>query len=176
MLVAYMLPAIVLAWCLIFQVVKTPDAPTPADAPLPSKGKITPKAVDSELAGSVKEDGVMSFARYEGGGFALKPNKVTTYVNRSEIVLIQGKQRFAIPVKDVAEIVDGNRASARVSQDSGNPIASTAKTGNPTVVGIVWSSSAKKDGVVLRLDKGDYAAFVSALESVTGLKTIDTDR
>lgn len=176
MLGAYMLPAIVLASCLMFQVIKTPDAPTPADAPLPSKGKISPKAVDSELAGSVKEDGVMSFARYEGGGFALKPNKVTTYVNRREIVLIQGKQRFAIAVKDVAEIIDGNGVSARVSKAAGVAAASPAKTGNPTIVGIVWSDAAKKSGVLLRLDKGDYAAFVSALESVTGLKTIDTDR
>lgn len=171
-----MMPALVLASCLMFQVVKTPDAATPAGAPLPSKGKVTPKAVDSELAGSVKEDGVMSFARYEGGSLALKPNKVRTYVNRSEIVLIQGKQRFAISVKDVAEIVDGSGVSARVSKDTGAAAASTAKTGNATVVGIVWSESAKKNGVVLRLDKGDFGAFVAALESVTGLRTIDSDR
>ena len=170
-----MLPAIVLASCLMFQVAKTPDAPTPAGAPLPSKGKVTPKAVDSELAGTVKEDGVMSFARYEGGSLSLKPNKVTTYVNRSEIVFIQGKQRFAIPVKGVAEILDGSGVGARVSKDAGVVAASPAKTGNATVVGIVWSDAAKKNGVVLRLDKGDYGAFLAALESVTGLRTIDSD-
>lgn len=172
-----MLPAIVLASCLVFQVAKTPDAPTPADAPLPSKGKVTRKAVDSELAGTVKEDGVMSFARYEGGSFALKPNKVTTYVNRSEIVIVQGKQRFAIKVKDVAEIVDGTGAAAHVGKSTGNAVpAVAAKEAGKTLVGIVWSDGSKKNGAVLRLDKGDFAQFVSGLESVTGLTTIESDR
>ena len=172
-----MLPAIVFASCLLLQVVKTPDAPTPTDAPLPSKGKVTAKAVDSELAGTVKEDGVMSFARYEGGSFSLKPAKVTTYVNRAEIVVIQGKQRFAIKVKDVAEVVDGASAGAHVSKSTENAVpAIGAKEAGKTLVGIVWTDAGKKNGVVLRLDKGDFPAFVSALESVTGLKPIDSDR
>jgi hypothetical protein len=178
---APILPFIMLASGLAFQASTptTPTAPTPADAPLPSKGKVNPKAVNSELEGNVKEEGVMSFARYEGGSLSLKQNKLTTYVNRREIVLVQGKQRFAIPVKAVAEILDGSAVHARVDAATGSAIltagAKNQSAGNLTVVGIIWADPEKKNGVVLRVDKGDFPAFVSALENVTSLKTTNTD-
>ena len=141
-------------------------APTPAGAPLPSKGRSSPKAVNSELEGDVKEDGVMSFARYEDGSFPLKQNKLTTYVNRAEVVLVQGKQRFAIPVKAIAEVATGGAVLTTGTKN---------QSVNLTVVRIVWLE-AKKNSVVLRVDKADFTPFVSALESVTGLKATNTDR
>jgi len=140
---------------------------------LPPKWKVEPKGVNSELAGDTKEDGVMSFARYEGGSLSLKQNKVTTYVNENQVVLVQGKHRFAIPVKAVADVSEGSAVRSRVGTAIGSTIA-TATAKNPTVVGIVWTDAGKKNGVVLRVDKGDFPAFVQALESVTGLKTTDT--
>jgi len=174
------LPLILLASGLAFQTSTptTPTAATPADAPLPSRGKINAKGVNSELAGDVKEDGVMSFAKYEGGSLSLKPNRVTTYVNQNEIVVIQGKQRFAIPVKAVAQVLDGNAAPASVGTATGLTIPTTAaknQSANLTLVGIVWADADKKNGVVLRVDKGDFPTFVSALESVTGLKALNAD-
>lgn len=175
------LPVILLTSALAFQTAApaTPSAATPAGAPLPSKGKINAKGVNSELAGDVREDGVMSFARYEGGVFSLKPNKVTTYVNENEVVLVQGKQRFAIPVKAVAQVLDGDGVHSRVGTATGMviPAAGTKNqsAGNLTDVGIVWTGGGKKNGVVLRLDKGDFPAFVSALETVTGLKATGAD-
>jgi hypothetical protein len=171
---------VLLASGLAFQATPaTPSAATPADAPLPSKGKLTPKGVNSELAGDVKEDGVMSFAKYEGGSFSLKPNKVTTYVNENEIVLIAGKQRFAIPVKAVAQVLDGDGVHARVGTATGTTIAAAVpknqNAGNLTVVGIVWTDGDKKNGAVLRVDKGDFPGFVSALETVTGLKAVNAE-
>ncbi|MEI9971838.1 MAG: hypothetical protein WDO73_07160 [Ignavibacteriota bacterium] len=175
---AAILPLIVLASTIAFQASTTPTAPTPAGAPLPSKGKSGPKAVDSELAGDVKEDGVMSFARYEGGSFALKQNKLTTYVNRREVVLVQGKQRSAIPVKAVVEVLDGNAVHAQVGAATGSPVPASGtknqSAGNMTVVGIVWTDADKKKGIVVRVDKGDFQAFVAALESVTGLTATNT--
>ncbi len=121
----------------------------------------------------------MSFARYEGGSLSLKQNKLTTYVNQREIVLVQGKQRFAIPVKAVAAVLDGDAVNARVGAATSSAILSTGvknqSAGNLTVVGIVWADPEKKNGVVLRLDKGDFPAFVAALESVTGLKATFAD-
>jgi hypothetical protein len=150
----------------------TPSAVTPAGAPLPSKGKMNPKGVNSELAGDTKEDGVMSLAKYEGGSVSWKPNKVTTYVNENEVVLVQGKQRFAIPVKAIAEILDGDGVYSHVSTATGTAIQTPAKSGGAqTVVGVIWKDGDKKSGVVLRLDKGDCSNFLSALETVTGLKT-----
>jgi hypothetical protein len=174
------LPAILLASGLAFQTTPTtPSAATPTDAPLPSKGKINAKGVNSELAGDVKEDGVMSFARYEGGSFSLKQNKVTAYVNENEVVLVQGKQRFAIPVKAVAEILDGSGVQSRIGATTGVAVltagAKNQSAGNLTVVGIIWKDPEKKNGVVLRVDKGDFPTFVRALETVTGLKAANAD-
>jgi hypothetical protein len=169
------LPLILLASGLAFQTSTptTPAAATPADAPLPSKGKVNAKGVNSELAGDVKEDGVMSFAKYEGGSLTLKPNRVTTYVNQNEIVVIQGKQRFAIPVKAVAQVLDGSTVPASMGTATGTTIPTKPaknQSANLTLVGIVWTDADKKNGLVLRVDKGDFEAFVSAVESVTGLK------
>jgi hypothetical protein len=176
------LPVLLLASGLAFQTSPppAPAAATPADAPLPSKGKVGPKGVNSELGGvEIKEDGVMSLARYEGGSFSLKQNKITTYVNENEVVLVQGKQRFAIPVKAVAEVLDGSAVPTRVGTVTGSAVLAAGtknqSAGNLTVVGIIWTAADKKDGVVLRVDKGDFPNFVSALESVTGLKTTNTD-
>ncbi len=173
---AFILPVILMALGLGFQAT---TAPTPAGAPLPSKGRVGAKPINSELEGDVKEDGVMSFAKYEGGSFSLKQSRLTTYVNHNDIVLVQGKQRFAIPVKAVAEILDGNGVHARVGKTTGNAALTTGvkyqPAANLTVVGIVWADPEKKDGIVLRVDKGDFPAFVSALESVTGLKVSNTD-
>jgi hypothetical protein len=130
--------------------------------------------VASEMEGDTKEDGVMSFSKYEGGSFSMKPNKVTTYVNEREVVVVQGKQRFAIPVKAIAELSDGSGAHGRVGTATGSQVPNSSPKNNATVVGIVWQDHDKKSGVVLRLDKGDFSAFVSALETVTGLKTTDT--
>jgi hypothetical protein len=169
-----MIPAILIVASLAFQTV--PSAPTPAGAPLPSKGKLNAKGVNSELAGDTKEDGVLSFARYEAGSFSLKANRVSTYVNEHDVVLVQGKQRFAIPVQAIAEVLDGNGVPAQVNSATGTSIASTGKpTANPTLVGIVWTDAGKKNAIVLRVDKGDFATFVSSLESVTGLKATNTD-
>jgi hypothetical protein len=136
--------------------------------------------VNSELGGvEIKEDGVMSFARYEGGSLPLKLNKATTYVNENAIVVIQGKQRFAIPVKAVVQVLDGNGVHASVGTATGTAILTTGtknqSAGSLTVVGIVWTDGEKKNGIVLRLDKGDFPAFLSALETVTGLKATVTD-
>jgi hypothetical protein len=153
---ALALPLILLASALAFQVSAQDTPSTP----------IRPKGVSGELAGDTKEDGVMSFGKYEGGSLAAKPTKVTLYVNESNVVVIEGKQRFAIPVKAIVEVVDGNTAHARVGTVTGATIANSSPKNNQTVVGIVWKDGDKKNGVVVRLDKGDYDGFVSALQTV----------
>jgi hypothetical protein len=173
---ALALPVILLASSLMFQATPTtPSATTPAGSPLPSKGKLNAKGVNSELEGETAEDGVMSFSKYEGGNFALKPAKITTYVNESNIVLVQGKQRFAIPAKSVAEVLGGSGAYARVGVAMGATVTNSSPKNNQTVVGIVWKDGDKKNGVVLRVDKGDFDTFLSALQNVTGMQAINTD-
>ena len=173
---ALILPAIFLASGVVFQAAPaTPAATTPAGSPLPSKGKLNAKGVNSELAGDTKEDGVMSFGKYEGGTFSLKPAKVTTYVNENEIVLVQGKMRFAIPVKTVAEVSEGSGAYSRVKAAAATEISNSSPKNNRTVIGIVWKDGGQKRGVVLRVDKGDFDNFANALSSVTNLTITNTD-
>jgi hypothetical protein len=77
---------------------KTPVTDTPAAAPLPEKSNMKTKGVISGLEGAGgREDGVMSFAEYQGGSLPLKPNKVTAYVNQKEIVPIQGETAVRDP-------------------------------------------------------------------------------
>jgi hypothetical protein len=127
---------------------------------------LNPKGVSGELVGETKEDGVMSFGKYEGGSFTAKPAKVTTYVNEHQVVMVQGKLRFAIPVKAITELVDGETAHDRVGKLTGTTVANTTPKNNQTVVGIIWKDGDKKDGVVVRMDKGDYNGFVNALQMV----------
>jgi len=156
-----------------------PATATPEEAPLPGKVKGKSSNTNSEL-GSVTstEDGVMSLARYQGGSWTLKPAKVSTYVNHTEIVLRESKQRFAIPVKGVTEVSYGGAVSPRVAQAAG--IAALAAGGKnkeadgPTTVGIVWKTAAGTNGVVLKVDKGDFDGCMSALQSVTGLQPVNT--
>jgi hypothetical protein len=159
---------------------KAPTTVTPEDAPLPSKSTAKSRTIGSELEGvNSTEDGVMSLAKYEGGSWALKPNKVTAYVNEKEIVVVQSKQRFAIPVKAVTEVSYGNAVHSRVGQATGiTGLAAGTKNqsaSNPTVVGIEWTAATGKSGIVLRVDKGDFSGCMQALETVTGLKAIDAD-
>jgi hypothetical protein len=175
---APILPVILLASGFAFQTPSqtaptTPSATTPAGSPLPSKGKLNGKAVNSELEGDTREDGMMSYSKYEGGSFSLKPNNVITYVNEKEVVVLHGKERFAIPVNAIAEVSDGSGVHARVGTATGSTVPNSNPKNNQTVVGIIWKDGDKKDGVVLRVDKGDFAAFVSALQTVTGLKATD---
>jgi hypothetical protein len=125
------------------------------------------------------ESGVMSQAKYEGGSLALKPNKVLTYVNHDEIVIVQNKTRFAIPVKAVSEVSYGSAVPGHVGTAAGvTVLATTTKNqspGNLTEAGIVWTADAKKTGVVLKIDKGDFDNFMNAVQQVTGLQAVNTD-
>jgi hypothetical protein len=134
----------------------------------------------SELEGvDTTEGGVMSLGKYEGGSFALKPNKITSYVNEKEIVLVQGKQRFAIPITAITEVSYGNAVPTRIGQATGTAIVTTSaknqSAANLTEVGILWKTADAKGGVVLKMDKGDYPNFMSALQTVTSLKAVDSD-
>jgi hypothetical protein len=156
-----------------------PTTPPVPDAPLPPKSAAKNKAA-SELAGvDPTEGGVMSLAKYEGGSLALKLNKVTTYVNEKEIVIVQNKTRFAIPVASIAEVSYGSAVAGHVGAAAGVAVVATTtknqSAGNLTEAGIVWTADAKKTGVVLKVDKGDYQNFMGALLQVTGLKAVNTD-
>src|SRR5260370_20593389 len=66
-------------------------------------------------AAKTRELGVMTPMKYEGGSLPLNQHdKLETFVNKDEVVLVQGKQRFAIPVKSITEVSYGNDVHRRV--------------------------------------------------------------
>src|SRR3954454_15990362 len=66
-------------------------------------------------AGKQKEVGVMTPMKYEGGSLPLNQHdKLETFVGKDEVVLLQGKQRFVIPVKNITEVSYGNDVHRRV--------------------------------------------------------------
>jgi hypothetical protein len=73
----------------------------------------------------------MSFAKYEGGSLPFKQNKVTTNVNEKEIVVVQSKQRFAIPVRSVTEVLYGNAVHSRVGLATGITVLAAGTRINP---------------------------------------------
>lgn len=153
---------------------ETPSAATPDDTPLPPKktrGLSELEAVNS------REPGVLSLGKYEGGSWSLKPNRLTTYVNEKEIVLVQNKQRMAIPVKAVTQVLYGNGAAAQVGQAIGNTGlgGGIKSSSHPTLVGIVWTAGNTRNGIVLQMDKGDFDGCMNALQSVTGRQALNTD-
>jgi hypothetical protein len=89
-----------------------------------------PKAVDlgrAPAATSKKEVGVITPMEYQSGSLPLSQYAtLNTFVNKDEVVLVQGKQRFVIPVKDITEVSYAN--------DVWEP------TTQKRYVGIVWSA------------------------------------
>jgi hypothetical protein len=43
-------------------------------------------------------------------------------------------------------------------------------------IGITWDDNSKKGGIALQADKNEYRGILTALEGVTGQKTVNTDQ
>lgn len=160
-------------------------------------------SVEPVFAAKTKELGVPFPMKYEGGSLPLdQHDKLTTYVSKDEVVLVQGKQRFAVPVKDITEVSYGNDVHRRVGAAVGVGLVTLGvgallllvKT-KKHYVGVVWTDASEatevvegsgvsntalarssgKGGVVFKVGKGDYRGFISALEGMTGKHAINAD-
>jgi hypothetical protein len=103
-------------------------------------------SVSPGYAAKQKEVGVMTPMKYEGGSLPLNQHdKLETFVNKDEVVLVQGKQRFVIPVKSITEVSYGNDVHRRVGAAVGVALVTfgigalmlLVKT-KKHYVGIVW--------------------------------------
>ncbi len=104
-------------------------------------------SVSPGYAAKRKEVGVMTPMKYEGGSLPLNQHeKLQTFVSKDEVVLVQGKQRFVIPVKDITEVSYGNDVHRRVGLAAGVAVLTLGvgallllvKT-KKHYVGIVWT-------------------------------------
>jgi hypothetical protein len=140
------------------------------------------------LGASKKENGVQFPMKYEGGSLALdQHDSLKAFVSNDEVVIVQNKQRFAVPVTNITEISYGNDVHRRVGAAVGVGIVTLGigallllvKT-KKHYVGMVWNDNnatgnAPKGGVVFKVGKGEYRGFMTALEGVTGKKAVNAD-
>jgi hypothetical protein len=149
-------------------------------------------SVSSGYGAAVKEAGVMTPMKYEGGSLPLdQHDKLKTYVGKDDVVLVQGNARYVIPVDSITEVSYGNDVHRRVGLAAGVAVLTLGvgallllvKT-KKHYVGIVWedkytaatsTATAKKGGVVFKVGKGDYRGFMAALEGVAGIKVVSAD-
>src|SRR4051812_24674393 len=110
-------------------------------------------SVNPGFAAKPKEIGVMTPMKYEGGSLPLNQHdKLDTYVSKDELVLVQGKQRFVIPVKNITEVSYGNDVHRRVGAAVGVALVTfgigalmlLVKT-KKHYVGIVWADKPVTD-------------------------------
>ena len=148
----------------------------------------------------------MTPMKYEGGSLPLSQHdKLNTFVSKDEVVLVQGKKRFVIPVKDITEVSYGNDVHRRVGAAVGVAVLTLGvglmlllvKT-KKHYVGIVWTDkpisteaakvavvattakgattdTAKKGGIVFKVGKGEYRGFMASIEGVAGIKAVNAD-
>ena len=148
-------------------------------------------AVNPGYAAKSKEIGVKTPMKYEGGSLALNQHdSLETFVSKDGVVLVQGKQRFTIPVKSITEVSYGNDVHRRVGAAFGVAVFTLGigalmlliKT-KKHYVGIVWndannlagSETPQKGGVIFKVGKGDYRGFMASIEGVAGIKAVNAD-
>jgi hypothetical protein len=151
----------------------------------------------TSYAGKPKEDGVKFPVKYEGGSLKLNDSGLDVYVNKDNVVVIQGKQRHVIPVASISEISYGNDVHRRVGAAVGVGLVTLgigallllvktkkhyvglvwAEAGTATATGVTGNGATEggKGGIVFKVGKGEYRGFMTALEGMTGKKAVNAD-
>lgn len=147
-----------------------------------------PNAVDlgrAAAATAKKEVGEMTPMEYQGGSLPLSQyDTLNTFVNKDEVVLVQGKQRFVIPVKDITEVSYGNNVWEPKTEKRYVGIVWAAKPGAQAHSNAVLATTtaakgetgtANKGGIILKVGKGYYRGFMAAIQDVAGIKVVNAD-
>ncbi len=105
-------------------------------------------------AAKPKEDGVKFPMKYEGGSLQLDQHAgLDCYVGKESVVIVQGKQRYVVPIKSITEISYGNDVHRRVGAAVGvgmvtlgiGALLLLVKT-KKHYVGIVWAEPGATPG------------------------------
>src|SRR5580704_5060007 len=81
---------------------------------------LTVMSVSPGYSATVREAGIMTPMKYEGGSLPLdQHDKLKTYVSKDEVVLVQGKARYVIPVDSITEVSYGDDVHRRVGLAAG---------------------------------------------------------
>jgi hypothetical protein len=97
---------------------------------------------------------------------------------KNEVVLVQGQQRFVIPMKSITG-VSYSAANLLYLSVSASPL--TQAPSHPLLVktkdhylGIVWKDKSQTRRVVVKVGVGEYWRFMNALEAA-GIKAVNSD-
>lgn len=122
-------------------------------------------------------------ASYEGGTLPFGHSKVKATLGADEVILVQHGRRIAVPASSITEIdcATGVRRRLGAAVLDVVPYMHLGES-ESHYVGVTWINSAAtgtqtpKVEVLFKLNKSEYAAFLSSLERLTGKKAIDTNR
>jgi len=116
---------------------------------------------------------------YAGGSLPLNHNKLRAALGADEVTFIQHSQRIVIPLKSITEISCGEEVRHRLGGSVLGivPLVHLGET-EDYYIGVGWLDAAKtaKAQVLLRLSHSEYREFLAALEQLTGIKAVDTNR
>ena len=115
-------------------------------------------------------------ANYEGGSLAFDRSKVTATLGAGQVILTQHGHRIAVPAGSITEI---DYATDTHRRFGAMPYMHLGEIGNH-YVGVAWTDAATDAGApkveaLFKLNKTEYAAFLSGLERMTGKQAIDTN-
>jgi hypothetical protein len=116
-------------------------------------------------------------ASYEGGSLAFDRSKVTATLGAGQVILMQHGHRIAIPAGSITRIDCATDTHRRFGA---MPYMHLGETGNH-YVGVAWTN-AETDAqtptveALFKLNRSEYAAFLSGLERMTGKQAIDTNQ
>jgi hypothetical protein len=128
------------------------------------------------LAGEPKDGRSAYPATYEGGTVPLSHNKVKATLGGDKVIFEQGRRRIAVPAKDIVRITCGNNIRRRFGAVVLDvvPLVRLGEA-ESLYIGLTWTDgSAAKVEALFRFTRGDYQAFLAALERLTGMKAVDT--
>jgi hypothetical protein len=120
-------------------------------------------------------------ASYEGGTLPFDHSKVKATLGADQVILVQHGHRIAVPASSITEIACATDAHRRFGAAvlGALPYMHLGESENH-YIGVAWTndigSHPPKVEVLFKLNKSEYAAFLSGLERMTGKKAIDTNR
>ncbi|MGA2039604.1 MAG: hypothetical protein ABSH42_10040 [Bryobacteraceae bacterium] len=121
-------------------------------------------------------------ANYEGGTLQLGHSKVRATLGADEVVLVQHGRRIAVPASSITEIDCATGVHRRLGAAVLDVVPYMHLGESEShYVGVTWINSAEtgatpKVEVLFKLNKSEYAAFLSSLERLTGKKAVDTNQ
>jgi hypothetical protein len=131
-------------------------------------------------AGLAKKAASAYPAVYTGGSLPLSHDRLRAALGDNEVIFMQGDRRIAVPAKSITEISCGTEVRRRLGASVLDvvPLMHLGES-ESYYVGVAWSGpegSASRAQVLLRLSRGEYRDFLTALEHLTGIKAVDTNQ